>query len=233
MELRRRYDHHEGWELVRQLNRYLNEQFAPQDEVLVSVLQSIEENGLPPISVSPATGKLLTMLVAISGAKNVLEIGALGGYSGVCLARGFGRDGSLTSLELVEDYARLAKQNLEKAGFGSQVTYMVGPAMESLETLVSKGARFDFCFIDADKENYVRYLEYCLRLSNPGTIIAADNTMAGSGIGSPRSLQRRGEMMRQFNEMVASHSALDALFIPIGDGVTVARVKETMGKEER
>ncbi len=95
----------------------MNEQFAPQDEVLADVRRSIEENGLPSISVSPATGKLLTMLVAISGAKRVLEIGALGGYSGICLARGFGKEGTLTSLELVEEYARLARQNLEKRRF--------------------------------------------------------------------------------------------------------------------
>ncbi|QOR84896.1 O-methyltransferase [Geobacillus stearothermophilus] len=231
MEPKHPHDRYEGWELFRQLNRYMNEQFAPQDEVLASIRRSMEENGLPPISVSPATGKLLTMLVAISGAKNVLEIGALGGYSGVCLARGLGRGGLLTSLELVEDYARLAKQNLEKAGFGSQVVYMVGPALESLEALVAQGSRFDFFFIDADKENYVHYLDYCLRLANPGAIIAADNTMAGSGIGTPRALGRREEIMRQFNETVARHPALDALFLPIGDGVTVARVKAA--KEER
>lgn len=228
MEPNRSYAHQEGLEFFRQLNRYMNEQFAPQDEVLADVRRSIEENGLPSISVSPATGKLLTMLVAISGAKRVLEIGALGGYSGICLARGFGKEGTLTSLELVEEYARLARQNLEKAGFGSQVTYMIGPALESLETLAANGERFDFFFIDADKENYIRYLDYCIRLANPGAIIAADNTLAGSGVGASDALRRRGEIMKQFNETVACHPQLDAMFIPIGDGVTVARVKKTV-----
>ncbi|MGG3820408.1 O-methyltransferase [Geobacillus thermodenitrificans] len=221
-----RFDPQDGLDVFRRLNRYMNELFGSQDEVLTNILRSIEVHGLPPISVSPATGKLLTMLVAISGAKRVLEIGALGGYSGVCLARGMGPEGTLTSLELVEDYARLAQHHLEKAGFGSQVTYIIGPALESLKTLVMDRQHFDFFFIDADKDNYVNYLDYCIQLAEPGAIIVADNTLAGSGIGSPRALERRGEIMKQFNETVALHPQLDAMFIPIGDGVTVARVKE-------
>jgi len=143
---------------MRKINGYIDEVFTRQDAELDEVIASIEENGMPAISVSPSSGKLLTMLIAISGAKNVLEIGALGGYSGVCLARGFGSEGELTSLELEERYAKLASSNLAKAGFGDQVSYRTGPALQSLEQLAAEGQRYDFFFIDADKENYENYL---------------------------------------------------------------------------
>ena len=118
---------------MKQINSYVDSVFSGQDQILEEVLMSIKENGMRSISVSPSTGKLLMMLVSISGAKDVLEIGALGGYSGICLARGFGREGKLTSLELKEEYANLANSNLSKAGYGDQVSYMTGEALSSLE----------------------------------------------------------------------------------------------------
>ncbi|KWU66920.1 hypothetical protein AWW70_06355 [Bacillus mycoides] len=101
------------------------------------VIALIKENGMPPISVSPSSGKLLTMLVSISGAKDILKIGALGGDSGICLAKGFGEEGTLTSIELEESYAEVAHSNLHKAGFGKQVSYMTGTALQSLEILAN------------------------------------------------------------------------------------------------
>lgn len=111
---------------MKQINNYIDSVFQNNYTHLEEVISSIEENGMPSISVSPSSGKLLTMLVSISGAKNVLEIGALGGYSGICLASGFGKEGKLTSLELEEKYAELANNNLSKAGFGDQVLYLTG-----------------------------------------------------------------------------------------------------------
>lgn len=134
---------------MKQINHYIDSVFNTKDELLEKVISSIQDNGMPSISVSPSSGKLLTMLVSISGAKNVLEIGALGGYSGICLARGFGSEGKLTSLELKENYAKLAHSNLSKAGFGGQVTYRTGEALRSLEELVRENQQFDFFFIDA------------------------------------------------------------------------------------
>src|SRR5699024_7479347 len=125
---------------------------------------------------------LLTMLVAIAGAKNILEIGALGVYSGICLARGLDVNGSLTSLELEEKYAKLAKNNLTKAGFSNQVTYMTGPALESLKKLTVENKQFDFFFIDADKDNYPNYLEQCIKLAEPHAVIAIDNVLARGGV---------------------------------------------------
>ncbi|WP_407269957.1 O-methyltransferase [Radiobacillus sp. PE A8.2] len=211
---------------MRQINNYIDTIFNKQDNLLDEVISSIQQNGMPSISVSPSSGKLLTMLISIHGAKNVLEIGALGGYSGICLARGFGDKGSLTSLELEEKYAKLAHDNLSKAGFGDQVTYLTGPALSSLERLAANQARYDFFFIDADKENYENYLAYCIRLSEPGALIVADNVLAGGSVVDPESKSKRyTEFMKKFNQTVAEHPKLESLLIPIGDGMTVSQVK--------
>lgn len=211
---------------MKQINQYIHEVFAKQDDVLENVVTSIEEHGMRQISVPAASGKLLTLLVSISGAKNILEIGALGGYSGICLARGFGPDGRLTSLELEESYAELAHQNLANAGFGDQVSYLTGPAVESLAKLIESSERFDFFFIDADKENYENYLEACIQLAQPGAVIAADNALAGGTVADPAAEPKsHTEVMKAFNQRVANHPQLESLLVPIGDGITVSRVK--------
>lgn len=210
---------------MKKTNAYIDAVFNTQDALLEEVVASIAENGMPAISVSPSSGKLLTMLVAISGAKNILEIGALGGYSGICLARGFGSEGKLTSLELEERYAEVAERNLTKAGFGKQINYVTGPALESLEKLIADKNTFDFFFIDADKENYENYLNGCLQLAEPGALFLSDNVMAaGSVVDDLAEPKRYTDIMKKYNDLVANHPRLESLLIPIGDGVTVSRV---------
>jgi caffeoyl-CoA O-methyltransferase len=212
---------------MKQINKYIDSLFGYQDELLEEVLSSIKENGMPSISVSSSSGKLLSMLVSISGAKNVLEIGALGGYSGICMARGFGSQGKLTSLELEEKYAQLAHSNLAKAGFGDQVSYLAGPALDSLEKLVNENNQFDFFFIDADKGNYENYLKFCVELAEPGALIVADNVLAGGSVADPDVPSKHStEAMKKFNEAVSKHTQLESILIPIGDGVMVSRVKK-------
>lgn len=210
---------------MKKTNAYIDAVFNTQDALLEEVVASIAENGMPAISVSPSSGKLLTMLVAISGAKNILEIGALGGYSGICLARGFGSEGKLTSLELEERYAEVAERNLTKAGFEEQISYLTGPALESLEKLIADKNTFDFFFIDADKENYENYLNGCLQLAEPGALILSDNVLAaGSVVDDLAEPKRYTDIMKKYNDLVANHPRLESLLIPIGDGVTVSRV---------
>ncbi|MDQ0270385.1 O-methyltransferase [Cytobacillus purgationiresistens] len=212
---------------MKQTNSYIDSVYNAQDALLEEVITSIKENGMPSISVSPSSGKLLTLLVSISGAKNVLEIGALGGYSGICLARGFGSEGELTSLELEEKYAKLAHRNLSIAGFADQVSYITGEALQSLEKLVSDNKQFDFFFIDADKENYEHYLGYCINLAESGALIVTDNVLAGGSVVDPGAKRKRyTEIMKNFNETVANHPQLESLLIPIGDGMTISKVKK-------
>jgi caffeoyl-CoA O-methyltransferase len=210
---------------MKQINSYIDSLFYTKDDLLEEVIASILENGMPSISVSPSSGKLLTMLISISGAKNVLEIGALGGYSGICLARGFGSEGKLTSLELKEDYAKLAYHNLTKAGFGDQVSYMTGEALQSLEKLARDNKKFDFFFIDADKDNYENYLQYCIKLAEPGALIVMDNVLARGSVADPDAEPKRHTaFMKAFNETVAKHPQLESMLIPIGDGLTLSKV---------
>lgn len=212
---------------MKQINDYIDAVFHHKDALLEEVISSIEENGMPSISVSPSSGKLLTMLISISGAKNVLEIGALGGYSGICLARGFGNEGRLTSLELDKKYAELAYSNLSKAGFGDQVSYITGSALQSLNKLALDNKRFDFFFIDADKENYENYLNYCIELADEGALIVTDNVLANGSVADHRVKPKRyTELMKKFNEVVANHPRLESVLMPIGDGMTISRVKK-------
>ncbi|WP_264755143.1 O-methyltransferase [Bacillus solitudinis] len=212
---------------MKQINSYIDTVFHNQDALLEEVISSIKENGMPSISVSPSSGKLLSMLISISGAKNVLEIGALGGYSGICLARGFGKEGNITSLELEESYAKLAQSNLSKAGFGDHVSYITGEALQSLEKLVGENKTYDFFFIDADKENYENYLSYCIRLAEPGALIVTDNVLAGGSVVDEDVKPRHyTELMKKFNVTVANHPLLESLLIPIGDGLTISKVKK-------
>jgi caffeoyl-CoA O-methyltransferase len=203
---------------------YVN-QLYPEDEELQYVIEAIREHGMPEVSVAPAYGRLLTMLVQTAGARNILEIGALGGYSGICLCRGLPADGKLTSLELKEEYAELAGTHLEKAGFQDRVEYRIGPAADSLAALKQEGRTFDFFFIDADKENYPLYLDYAMELANPGALIAGDNCFLR---GRTLNSEKNGpsvQAVRRFNEVIATDKRLVSTLLPAYDGLILARVK--------
>jgi len=196
-----------------------------KDPDLERVNESIRDAGMPNISVADGYGRLLTFLVASTEARSALEIGALGGYSGICLARGLPEDGKLLSLELKPEYAELARGNLAAAGLDHKVEYRVGDAAESLDMLVERGERFDFFFIDADKENYPRYLEACIRLANRGAIVAADNTLLR---GKTIDENKQGPSVlaiRHFNRIIAQDDRLMGVHLPAYDGLALARIK--------
>jgi caffeoyl-CoA O-methyltransferase len=200
------------------------ESLYPKDMRLEQVLQTIRDNGMPEISVKPGYGRLLTLLVKLSGAKRILEIGALGGYSGICLARGLRTGGTLTSLELKEEYAALAHANLAKEGYAELVTYMAGEALPNLEKLLAGQQRFDFFFIDADKGNYPNYLEWAIRLGTPGAIVIGDNTLLHDKVMDPGEQGNNVRQMREFNRMMAEDSRLESTMLPAYDGLTIARL---------
>jgi caffeoyl-CoA O-methyltransferase len=204
---------------------YVRNLFGQEDEMLKSVRQSIVDRGMPTISVAPEVGAFLTMLVKMTGAKRVLEIGALGGYSGICLARALPEDGKLISLELEAKYAELAHENLKKAGLGDKVEYRLGEALTSLEQLGKEGACFDLFFIDADKENYSNYFEWALKLAKPGALIVADNTLWGGRVYDPVNDEESTRAVRAYNERIAKDECVESMLLPIGDGLAVSRVK--------
>jgi predicted O-methyltransferase YrrM len=205
-------------------DQYFDELY-PKDEALERVNESIRNAGMPEISVAPGYGRLLTFLLSVSQARNALEIGALGGYSGICLARGLSEEGKLVSLELKQEYADVARSNMVASGFGERVEYRIGDAKASLEELEAEGARFDFFFIDADKENYPHYLEACMKLARKGAIIAADNTLLR---GKTIDENKQGPSVlaiRHFNRIIAQDERLMGVHLPAYDGLALARVK--------
>ena len=161
---------------------YLDGLFGGDDDVLRTALQRSADRGLPAIQVSPHLGRFLHVLALTRGARSILEIGTLGGYSTIWLARALPDDGRLVTLEVNAGYAALARQNLADAGFGDRVDVRVGQAIDLLAALEQESARFDMVFIDADKPPYAEYYEAALRVSHPGTLIVADNIVRGGKV---------------------------------------------------
>jgi predicted O-methyltransferase YrrM len=194
-----------------QVDDYLVSLLSPSDEALAGALADSDAAGLPAIAVAPNQGKMLLLLAQISGARRILEIGTLGGYSTISLARALPLDGHLLTLELEAAHARVARINLDRAGLGTLVDVRVGPATESLRSLVAEGEEpFDFIFIDADKEGYPEYLELSLALARPGTVIVADNIVRNGEVVNPDSHDPRVQGVRLFLELTAADPRVSA-----------------------
>ncbi|EGD01745.1 methyltransferase [Burkholderia pseudomultivorans] len=161
-----------------QVDAYFSATLVPSDDALDAALAASEAAGLPAINVAPNQGKLLQLLATIRGARRILEVGTLGGYSTIWLARALPPGGRLVTLELNPAHAEVATRNVARAGFAQAVSVVVGSAKESLARLIADGeAPFDFIFIDADKDNNRAYLDAALKLSRPGTVIVVDNVV--------------------------------------------------------
>ena len=165
-----------------QIDLYIERLFAPPDPALENALRRSREAGLPEINVSPNEGRLLQLLAGIAGARRILEVGTLGGYSTIHLARALPDEGVLISLELNEAHAEVARENIAQAGLGEKVEVRVGDARTLLAEMVEEETGpFDLTFIDADKEGYPEYLEWSLRISRPGSLILWPTTPSGAG----------------------------------------------------
>ncbi|EKS9911970.1 O-methyltransferase [Burkholderia multivorans] len=168
------------------VDAYFSATLVPSDDVLDAALAASEAAGLPAINVAPNQGKLLQLLATIRGARRILEVGTLGGYSTIWLARALPPEGRLVTLELDPAHAAVATQNIARAGFADVVSVVVGSAKDSLARLIADGeAPFDFIFIDADKDNNRAYLDAALKLSRPGTVIVVDNVVRRGRVADP------------------------------------------------
>ncbi|MBA2534134.1 MAG: O-methyltransferase [Rubrobacter sp.] len=213
--------------LLEEIDVYIEELFEPSDEVLEAALRDSRRAGLPEINVSPNQGRLMQVLAETAGARRILEIGTLGGYSAIHLARALPEDGILISLEIDEHHAGVARKNAERAGLSGIVEVRVGDAHELLAALIEGGeGPFDVIFIDADKESYPEYLEASLRLVRPGSLILGDNTIRGGTVLDPQEETARST--REFNRRVAEDPRLFGIVLPLIreriDGLTIARV---------
>lgn len=214
-----------------QVDEYIAERFAPEDPALTAALADSEAAGLPPISVSAAQGSLLNLLAQATGARTILEIGTLGGYSTIWLARALPADGKVVTLEASPKHAAVAQRNLERAGVADKVEIQVGPAQETLPRLIAEQAGpFDFIFIDADKESYPAYLAWTLELARPGTLIVADNVIRNGRILNETSDDVNVQGARRFNDLLAAEPRVTATLLQIVgskgyDGLALALVK--------
>jgi caffeoyl-CoA O-methyltransferase len=216
--------------LLLQVDAYIERLCVPGDKSLEAALRDAKAAGLPEINVSPNEGKLLYLLARLTGAKRILEIGLLGGYSTIWLACALPKGGRLVSLEISEDFARVAHKNLQRAGVLSKVEIRVGPALATLKKMVrAKEKPFDLVFIDADKVSYPDYLNWSLKLVHSGSLILSDNVIRGGAValsGGDASVRA----MKHFNQRLARHPKLETILLPIMrrriDGLAIARVKD-------
>jgi predicted O-methyltransferase YrrM len=215
-----------------EVDGYLSNLLAPHDAALTRALDANQASGLPSIDVPPLLGKFLDVMIRIAGARRVLEIGTLGGYSTIWMARALPPDGRLITLELEPKHAEIARANLQAAGVLDRVDIRVGPAVDSLRALHESGAApFDLIFLDADKQSLPDYLEWSLKLSRAGTVIIADNVVRDGKVIDPATTDPQVRGVQRLLELAAKEPRLNTTAIPtVGargfDGFALAVVGE-------
>lgn len=198
-------------ELWTAVDRYFSDLLLPTDPALEAALAANQKADLPAIDVTPLLGRFLALMVRISGARRILEIGTLGGYSTIWLARALPPDGRLVTLELEPHHAEIARANLDRAGVLDRVDLRIGRASDLLQALIkTSAAPFDLIFIDADKAGYPEYLELSLKLAHPGTVLIADNVVREGKVVDPDCDDPNVQGVRRFTELVAAEPRLSA-----------------------
>ncbi|MFF6897592.1 O-methyltransferase [Streptomyces hydrogenans] len=212
------------------VDAYVTDLLVPADEALTAALADSAAAGLPEIAVAPNQGKFLHLLARVQGARRILEIGTLGGYSTIWLARALPADGRLITLEYDPRHAEVARGNLARAGLADRVEVRTGPALDTLPLLEKEGAGpFDLVFVDADKANNPHYVSWALKLSRPGTLVVVDNVVRGGRVATPDPSDPAITGTRAMFELVANEPRLDATALQtVGtkghDGLLIARV---------
>jgi|SRR5271157_118106 len=201
-------------ELWTSVDRYITDTLIPADPVLEAALTASTNAGLPAIAVAPNQGKWLMILAQAIGARSILEMGSLGGYSTIWLARALPADGRLVTLEADPKHAEVAQANIAHAGLADKVELRLGKALDMLPELAAEGhGPFDFIFIDADKGNYPGYLEWALKLSRPGTLIIGDNVVRDGAVIDAANTDPSIQGVRRMNEIIAAEPRLNATAI--------------------
>jgi predicted O-methyltransferase YrrM len=201
-------------ELWTHVDQYFAASLLGSDPVLDAALEASAEAGLPLISVSPNQGKLLQMLAQITDARSILEIGTLGGYSTIWLARGMRADGRLITLEVDPAHATVAQKNVERAGLGGVVEVRLGSALDTLPRIEAEGrGPFDLIFIDADKANIPAYFDWAVKMSRPGALIIVDNVVRDGEVVDANSTDASVRGVRRFVEMLSERTDMSGTVI--------------------
>ncbi len=212
------------------VDTYIEDTLGGQDAALKEAHELAQREGLPEIQLTPNQGRFLKLLAEVQGSVRILEIGTLGGYSTIWLARALPENGHLVTIELEPRHARVAGANIERAGLSGKVEIRVGRAVEVLEAMANEGGEpFDFIFIDADKASYPAYLDLSLRLSRPGTLIVADNVIRNGGVARADTGDENVNGARGLFERLSGNSRLSSAAVQtVGskgwDGFTISRV---------
>lgn len=201
-----------------QLHQYVNDNFVNEDDVLEAVRDATVDQGLPLINIDPYEGRLLQLLVMMSGAKNVIEIGTLAGYSGIWIARGLPADGKLITIDKSSKHADLARSHFKQAGLSDKVTVYQGNALQILHK-IERDAPYDIVFIDADKPNYCNYLDWAVDHLRVGGTVMAHNAFWDGRILSPDTPDALSVVA--FNERLANHPQLESTILEVGDGLAI------------
>jgi len=206
-----------------QAGEYITRLFGIEDELLVSLREEADRTGLPPIAISADEGRLLQVLLTSISARRVLEVGTLGGYSAIWIARALPPDGTVVSIEIDPMHADFAGRYFQRAGLSDRIEIRLGKALEVLPAL--DGQTFDAMFIDADKEPLPTYFEWGLRLVRPGGLIVADNALWGGRVFDAESDDEKTRAVREFNRRMANDPRVLGIIVPTHDGVAVAVVR--------
>ncbi|GHB85178.1 O-methyltransferase [Persicitalea jodogahamensis] len=220
-------------DIFTKVDEYIGNLLGQEDAVLKETIRSLDQAGMPQISVSANQGKFLQVLLILGNVKTVLELGTLGGYSTIWLARALPEDGKIITLEIDEHHAEVARQNIAKAGLTEKVEVRVGKAMDILSQMQSEGeGPFDMIFVDADKPPYAEYFQHALALSKPGTLIICDNVIRQGKVLDADSGDERVQGVQRLNQLLAETPQVTATILQtIGakdyDGMAIAVVNRT------
>ncbi|RDD63882.1 O-methyltransferase [Ferruginivarius sediminum] len=211
--------------LDERLHRYLQEMSLREPQVLARLRQETARLDDPDMQIGPEQGQFMHLLVQLTGARRLIEIGTFTGYSSTWMALAMPEGGRIVTCDVSEDYTRIARRYWAEAGVTNKIDLRLAPALQTLDGLIAEGGRerYDFAFIDADKENYDGYYERCLTLIRPGGLVAVDNVLWGGSVVDPDRHEESVEAIRAFNAKLRDDERITLSMLPIGDGLTLAR----------
>jgi predicted O-methyltransferase YrrM len=217
--------------LTKEVDTYVESLFIKQKEALLFAIKNSKKHNLPPIQITPVMGKFLYLQAKMIQAKTILEIGTLGGYSTLWFAYALPEDGQITTIEHTKEYAEVAKENFKQAGKDTMIELIFGDAKEEMQKLTTS---YDLIFIDANKEEYIFYIEAAIKLSHPGTIIICDNVIRNGGVLQEKPEKAYYKILADFNKKIANDPRLESTILPLTipltgrdyvDGLSISIVK--------
>jgi predicted O-methyltransferase YrrM len=225
----------EDYTLVKKVDTYIENTFNLNDEVLAFAIKNSKVHNLPPIQITPVIGRHIYLLAKMNQAKRILEIGTLGGYSTLWLAKALPKDGKVVTIEHIEDYATVAKENFVHANMQDVIELRFGKALQILPEMVEKNEpSFDLFFIDAQKEEYPEYVEWAIKLAHPGSIIICDNVIRNGGVLPEQQDKEYYKQLAEFNKKLAIDPRLESTILPTMlpltdrdylDGISISIIK--------